>query len=217
MTGPSPTIATPPDLTWPEVLEDWHGTRVILLGNGPSALTGDGGGKIDAFERVVRLNNFVTDDLADRVGRRTDLWINGANQGLKRRSRIPERILVMIPSSILREKGLAIHERIRQRLGTEVYHLVPVEEIEALEQWCGLSRPTTGLYGILFLTALGLDLTLHGFDFFLGATHHYFDAAWKRWLKEKGIVRKGSKHSLERERDFVLQLQDVGRIRFLTP
>jgi hypothetical protein len=85
---------------------------ILIIGNGPSAAEHELGKEIDNFDQIIRINNYVTHNLETHVGSRTDIWINGANQGLKRRTDIPENILVMIPPVVLKRKGDAIHPRI---------------------------------------------------------------------------------------------------------
>ena len=188
---------------------------ILIIGNGPSAAEHELGKEIDNFDQIIRINNYVTHNLETHVGSRTDIWINGANQGLKRRTDIPENILVMIPPVVLKRKGDAIHPRIEKRLGTNKYELLPLEIMSEMESSCGLDRPTTGFFAIYFCYLLGLDVTLHGFDFFVGSTAHYFDSPLKRWLKEKGIIRKAGKHDVSGEKDFVESLIRQGKIKLL--
>jgi hypothetical protein len=121
----------------------------------------------------------------------------------------------MIPPVVLKRKGDAIHPRIEKRLGTNKYELLPLEIMSEMESSCGLDRPTTGFFAIYFCYLLGLDVTLHGFDFFVGSTAHYFDSPLKRWLKEKGIIRKAGKHDVSGEKEFVESLIRQGKIKLL--
>ncbi len=188
---------------------------VLIIGNGPSAIKEKRGQEIDSFDCIVRINNYVTDEMEVSVGSRTDVWVNGANQGLKLRNDIPDNILVMIPPVVLDHKGDAIHARIQKRLGTKDYTLLPIEIMSEMEKESGLDRPTTGFFAIYFFYLLGLDITLHGFDFFVGSTAHYFDGPLKRWLKEKGILKKAAKHDVDKEKEFVENLVQRGEIKLL--
>ena len=195
-----------------QILKD---ASILIIGNGPSAAKHELGNEIDKFDQIVRINNFVTDHLETRVGSRTDIWVNGANQGLKKRRDLPESILVMIPPVVLEHKGPAIHPRIEKRIGTKDYYLLPLEIMSEMEKGCALDRPTTGFFAIYFFYLLGLDVTLHGFDFFVGSTAHYFDGPLKRWLKEKGIIKKAAKHNVSGEKEFVESLLQKGEIKVL--
>lgn len=192
-----------------------NNTSVLIIGNGPSAGKDDLGQKIDNFDCVVRINNYVTRSLESKVGSHTDIWVNGANQGLKKRTEIPGNILVMIPQVVLKHKGEAIHTRVEKRLGTKNYTLVPLKIMSEMENSCGIERPTTGFFAIYFFYLLGLDLTLHGFDFFVGSTAHYFDGPLKRWFKEKGLIKKAAKHEVHQEKEFVETLIQRGKIKVL--
>lgn len=201
----------------PPRYHDLKDASILIVGNGPSAAMHDLGDRIDGFDQIIRINNFVTAGMETKVGSRTDIWVNGANQGLKRRQDMPEKILVMIPPVELKRKGEAIHPRIQKRLATDNYTLLPLEIMSEMESTCGLDRPTTGFFAIYFFFLLGLDVTLHGFDFFVGSTAHYFDGAVKRWLKEKGVIKKGGKHDVSGEKEFVEALIRQGKIQVLTP
>ncbi len=201
----------------PNAYQILDSNRIIIIGNGPSATQGNLGSIIDSYDCIIRINNFVTDGLESQVGSRTDIWVNGANQGLNKRTILPDRILVMIPPSVLEHKGEAIHPRIQKRLGTNKYTMLPLEIMSQMEKTAGIDRPTTGFFAIYYLYLLGLDITLHGFDFFVGSTAHYFDSPLKRWLKEKGLIRKAAKHDINREKEFVENLIRQGQIKVLAP
>ncbi len=189
---------------------------VLIVGNGPSAAGHELGKKIDNFDQIIRINNYTTYNMESQVGSRTDIWVNGANQGLKHRTDKPAKILVMIPPVVLEHKGDAIHTRVERRLGTKDYTLLPIEIMSLMESTSGIDRPTTGFFAIYFCYLLGLDITLHGFDFFVGSTAHYFDGKLKRWLKDKGIIRKGGKHDVSGEKEFVESLIHEEKIKLLT-
>jgi len=201
----------------PKRYERLRKASILIMGNGPSAAGHHLGTQIDAFDEIVRINNFVTAGMEKQVGSRTDIWVNGANQGLKKRDVIPEDILVMIPPVVLRHKGDEIHSRIRRRLNTDAYTLLPILVMEEMESSSGIERPTTGFFTIYFFHLLGLDVTLHGFDFFVGSTAHYFDGRVKRFLKEKGLIKKAGKHDVSGEKAFVEDLIQQGHIKLLKP
>lgn len=199
----------------PEFYQGLSNASILIVGNGPSAAGRELGEQIDSFDSIVRINNYVTDKMESSVGSRTDLWVNGANQGLKKRSQLPPNILVMIPPEVLRYKGDAIYDRIKKRLRTSDYTMLPLPTMEAMEQSCGLTRPTTGFFAIYFFHQLGLDVTIHGFDFFVGSKGHYFDNPLSRWLKDKGIIKKAAKHDIAGEKAFIEGLIKAGEIKRL--
>lgn len=201
----------------PEYYQSLKNASLLIIGNGPSAAEHELGDQVDRFDKVIRINNYATKGLESRVGSRTDIWVNGANQGLKKRSLLPRNILVMIPPLVLKHKGADIYKRIQKRLGTSEYTMLPIEIMSEMEASCGLERPTTGFFTIYFFYLLGLDVTLHGFDFFVGSTSHYFDHPLKRWLKDTGIIRKAAKHDISGEKVFVESLIDSRQIKLLNP
>ncbi len=201
----------------PESYHSLVNNSLLIMGNGPSAATYDLGQRIDNFDQVVRINNFVTTGLESRVGSRTDIWVNGANQGLKKRFELPENILVMIPPVVLEHKDETIMDRIQRRLGTDKYFMLPLNMMQNMESECGIDRPTTGFFTIYFFYLLGLDVTLHGFDFFVGSTSHYFDSPAMRWLKDKGVIRKAGKHDVSGEKAFIEELIQDGKLQLLVP
>lgn len=204
-------------LDLPEHYHSLKDSSIIIIGNGPSAAEYDLGNEIDKFDQVVRINNYITTDLEAQVGGKTDIWVNGANQGLKSRKTLANNILVMIPSLVLDHKGESIHKRIQQRLGTDHYYMLPVDLMRKIESQCEIVRPTTGFFTIYFFYLLGFDVTLHGFDFFVGSTSHYFDSPFKRWLKDKGLIRKAGKHDVSGEKSFIEALIESGKIKLLKP
>lgn len=199
----------------PEFYRTLPNARVLIIGNGPSAAGHDLGQQIDGFDAVIRINNYVTEEMESQVGSRTDIWVNGANQGLKKRVDLPDNILVMIPPEVLRHKGSAIHDRINKRLGTANYFMLPLESMDTMEASCGIPRPTTGFFTIYFFHQLGLDVTIHGFDFFSGSKGHYFDGPLTRWLKDKGVIKKAGKHNIEGEKSLIEGLIHSGEIKRL--
>ncbi|MBT3300127.1 MAG: hypothetical protein HN913_00370 [Candidatus Marinimicrobia bacterium] len=199
----------------PQFLTNLKSQRIILIGNGPSAIDKKNGTTIDQFDTIIRINNYVTDGMEMYLGSRTDIWVNGANQGLKKRSNIPKNIFVMIPPSVLEQKGEAIHKRIQNRLRTEKYFMLPLPIMKDLELSSEIIRPTTGFFAIYFLYLFGCDITLHGFDFFQGSSSHYFDSPLKKWFKDKGIIRKAGKHDVNAEKTFIEGLIQNGEIKQL--
>ncbi len=180
--------------------------EIIIIANGNSILDDKLGRQIDSFEVIGRINNFSTNGFEEYVGSKTDIWFNGANQGLKLRSDLDgKRIIVFVPAEILRRKGDTIHNRIQKRLGVKQirYELIPERNMRYFEEISGVTRPTTGLNAILWALERYERVIIHGFDFFIASQTHYNEAAWKRWLIEKGILKKGGKHQLQDEKAFV--------------
>lgn len=47
--------------------------KTLILGNGPSVLKHNAGQEIDAFDRVIRFNNFETAGFEAQIGRKTTI------------------------------------------------------------------------------------------------------------------------------------------------
>jgi hypothetical protein len=181
---------------------------LLIIANGSSILNHQYGNEIDKFSNIARINNYSTTDYEEFVGSKTDIWFNGANQGLKNRIVKPNRIVVFIPAEILSRKGDAIHQRIEKRLDTQRsnYELISSNEMLRYENQVGVTRPTTGTSSIIW----GLDnfdkVVIHGFDFFIDSQTHYNENPLMRWLIEKHIVKKATKHNMSDEKKYIESL-----------
>ncbi len=176
------------------------------------------GSVIDTFTTVGRINNYSTSGFENYVGSKTQIWFNGANQNLKKRVQIPERVVVFIPAEILWRKGESIHERITRRLGIprSRYELTSLKDMEVLEQKCGILRPTTGTASILWAIGQFEEVIIYGFDFFIDSKAHYNDRKWMNWLIQKGVLTKGRKHDMTSEKIFIESLLIEGKIKRLS-
>ena len=73
---------------------------IIIIGNGQSILNNEFQDKIDAFDIVVRINNYKIKGYEHFLGAKTDVWFNGANSKLILPESIPNKIIVAIPSKV---------------------------------------------------------------------------------------------------------------------
>jgi len=121
---------------------------IILVGNGPAALSWPAGSLIDACPQVGRFNNFKTEGYEEFVGSKTTVWIRNDTQTVLPRDDSLPTLVVTKPD--------------RARPGDLVPSLYP-------GGWA-----STGVTAILYFVQQGLRVGLHGFDFFKAATHHYF-------------------------------------------
>ena len=191
---------------------------IIVIGNGASLISEKYGKHIDMFDIVGRINNYQTDAYEDYSGKNTNIWFNGANQGLKKREISKNtKVVVLVPLSEQLRKGAALFPRVEKRLGLSAgdYEFCSMAEMKEIENSSGITRPTTGFNAIMWALKHYDDVTIHGFDFFIDSKTHYNDPAWKRWLIEKGFIIKGGKHSLELEKDYVENLIKIGKVKQL--
>ena len=106
---------------------------ILIIGGGKSILDYELVSIIDSFHTIGRINNYETNNFEKYIGSKTDIWFNGANQGLKINIHIPQRVVVLIPPEILKNKGAMIHDRISRRLNTKKYELVPKKNMDKFE------------------------------------------------------------------------------------
>ena len=180
---------------------------ILIIGNGSSLLSFNYGELIDKFKIVGRINNYSIIDYKMYVGEKTDIWFNGANQGLKKRKINDEKIIVFVPASIQFNKPHRL-DKIPKRLGIKQnrYVLISKEEMLSYEKLSQVKRPTTGLSSILWSINHYDKVIIHGFDFFKKSAGHYFDNKIKTFLLNQGIIKIGIKHDNISEENFVNQL-----------
>ena len=182
--------------------------EILIIGNGRSVLEYSFGKQINTISIIGRINNFSIRNYSEYIGQRTDIWFNGANQNLKRQKVIPYEVVVFIPPEILRRKKEKIHGRISKRLhiDKEQYSLIPLEVMESFEKISGVKRPTTGTASILWAVENFDKVYIHGFDFFIDSKSHYNDNFITKWLIDRGINRKGGKHNMMAEKQYIEKL-----------
>ena len=182
--------------------------EILIIGNGRSVLDYSFGEQINKFSVVGRINNYSTKKFENFVGHKTDIWFNGANQNLKRQKVIPNEVVVFIPLEILRRKKEKIHGRISRRLHIDKakYSLIPLEVMENFEKISGVTRLTTGTASILWAVENFEKILIHGFDFFIDSKSHYNNNFINKWRIDWGINKKGGKHNMIAEKQFIEKL-----------
>ena len=185
---------------------------IIIIGGGQSILNHKLGEFIDSFPTIGRINNYKTYGFEEFIGSKTNIWFNGANQGLKKNKIIPHRVVVLIPPNILAEKGGKIHDRIIKRLNTNSYELVPKKYMDKFESEVNTQRLTTGTNSILWAIENFDRVFIHGFDFFIDSKTHYNDGKIKKWLIENGLIKKAQKHNTAKEKQYIEKLISQGKI-----
>jgi len=190
--------------------------KILIIGNGQSVLNSKIGSSIDKFDTIARINNYRIDSYEKYLGKRTDVWINGANQKLLKRKQIFSQIIVSIPSSIIIKKNDTLIKHVSKRLKLKAteFSIIPINDIQRYESSVGHRRLTTGITSILW----GLDnfdeVFIHGFDFFIDSKSHYYDSKIYNFINQY-ILNKGHKHDNIKEHKFVQNLinnQKVNRL-----
>lgn len=212
----------------------FKGNRVIVIGNGPSAVAGEPlGGAIDQFDEVVRFNNFQTKctGQSEFVGNKTTVhFSDGVLYPTYTDYHVPGATVVM---SLFADTIIIGGSYIIQRAGQELQlgltekfltdpeiTWIPKENIDRLKKDVGMwgcKHPTSGLLAIdFFVNAPGIELPvyIHGFDFFQGPHIHYFhehEPLWERISNNIGV----NMHSPLLEKRYVEKLITEGKVRFL--
>jgi hypothetical protein len=211
-----------------------HGPRVLVVGNGPSALEGEPlGDTIDKFDEVVRFNNFQTKTagMEKFVGTKTtvhysdgvlyptykEYHVKGADVVL---SLLTDRFMVAGTYFIMRGAADLQTSLTMKFLKDPSIGWTSKADIERLKKLLGLTgvkHPTSGMLAIdHFLNKPGVQLPvyIHGFDFFMGPKIHYFDE--HEPLYERINDRIGvNMHSPQKEKVYVEKLIEEGKVRFL--
>ena len=189
---------------------------ILIIGNGESILNNKLQNKIDAFDVVLRINNYRTTGYEKFLGTKTDIWFNGANSKLTTPENIPGRVVVAIPSRVFLkyEEDILPYVSKRINMKNEKFLLIPRDDILNYESTVGHARLTTGLYAIMWALKNYEDIYIYGFDFFINSKSHYYDSKLMNFVNEN-ILNKGHKHDNQKERDFVNNLIDKNKIKRL--
>lgn len=189
---------------------------ILVIGNGESILEKRLQKKIDSFNTIVRINNYIIKDFELFVGTKTDIWFNGANSKLVSPIIMPKKVVVAPPSEIIIKHQKNLKDYISRRVGQNCNNLtlLRLEEIRKYENEVGSKRLTTGLYAIKWALNNFEKVYIHGFDFFINSKAHYYDSKLMNFVNNK-ILNKGHKHNNEHERDYVEKLINNKEIKLL--
>mmetsp|Transcript_64385 Transcript_64385/g.139847 ORF Transcript_64385/g.139847 Transcript_64385/m.139847 type:complete len:347 (+) Transcript_64385:153-1193(+) len=211
-----------------------YGSKILVVGNGPSAVEGEPfGDVIDTFDEVVRFNNFQTKaaGMSKWVGTKTTVhFSDGVLYPTFTEYHVPNATVmlslfadtVMVGGSYVLQRGGA---DLKWKLTTAFLCDPQVDwiqkaDIDRLKKALGLKgikHPTSGLLAIdYFLSQPGVELPIyiHGFDFFMGPKIHYFhenEPLFERLNNNIGV----NMHSPYREKQYVEKLIEEGKVCFL--
>lgn len=211
-----------------------RGSRVCIMGNGPSAIEGEAMGEdIDKFDEVIRFNNFQTKvaGLEKMVGTKctvhfsdgvlyptyTEYFVEGADVVL---SLFMDRYPVCGTYVILRgcaDFRWGLTSRFLMHPNTTWISKDNIERVKKAAGIAGFKHPTSGMLAIdLFMNMPGVQLPvyIHGFDFFQGPTIHYYhkqEPLYERINNRIGV----NMHSPHLEKLYVEKLIQEGKVCFL--
>ena len=166
--------------------------EILIIGNGSSVLDTKYGDIIDSYQNVARINNYETETFKENVGQKVNIWFNGANKHVRPRKKLPEKVIVFVPSSVYVKYYDLMDARIkeRQNLDKNQYYLVPLKKVYEYEELIKSDRITTGTSSILWAMENYKTVVIHGFDFFIDSKEHYYDSKIKKWSKPvKNLVK----------------------------
>lgn len=190
--------------------------EILIIGNGSSVLDTKYGDIIDSYQNVARINNYETETFKENVGQKVNIWFNGANKHVRPRKKLPEKVIVFVPSSVYVKYYDLMDARIkeRQNLDKNQYYLVPLKKVYEYEELIKSDRITTGTSSILWAMENYKTVVIHGFDFFIDSKEHYYDSKIKKWLYNN-ILKRGKKHNTQREMDYINEQIELGKVKSL--
>ncbi|MES2737226.1 MAG: glycosyltransferase family 29 protein [Verrucomicrobiota bacterium] len=185
-------------------------SRVILVGNGPSLMTQRLGHKIDAFDEVVRFNQFRCQEFERHSGTKTTIYCTFGRG--------------MLPGDLNQRpsKVILTHEKAKCAYPAAWTYPVPAKFYNALRAEIKAASakpnaadllPSSGFLVARWLLDTGQAecITLTGFDHFTknnDKRHHY-------WIP--GNFGRPKEHDGDVEAELLTMYCQQGRIEYLTP
>lgn len=185
--------------------------KVIVVGNGPSIKNRKLGEKIDLFDLVVRLNNFVTQGIEEDTGTKVDMWATSMYHDVDRsKGENAAQFLLALNHFPASEEWLIREQELKKLASGRRVEVVGTEDIQSVREALKGIQPSTGILTLAHLISTYGSVTAVGFDFFSSAIgHHYFDKTLRsshcphngdlerQWFYE--MVRKGFIKVLEED------------------
>lgn len=176
---------------------------IVIIGNGPSATEQKLGSKIDAFDIVVRLNNYITEGYEEYVGSKTTVWgRSDASDIYKKTISDFDKIIVFLPmQNYNRADRLAKIKNILMQKNVELCPKWISSQTSKDLQCVKREWPSTGILAINYFILKNLkNIHIHGFDCFLNDKYYYNDkkATYKghNRIKEKKFIDRNIKNKV---------------------
>ena len=171
---------------------------VLLVGNGPSCLNKEYGDLIDSYQTVVRFNDFVINGYEKYVGSKTDVWVKTKKSNKYNKNDFKHKYYV-------HPRVLKSTDDDLQKLKERGYEIIPLHFHDTIDKLIkGNLWATTGLVMVYHFIHKGLEVTIHGFDFFENGVHYYEDRS------------KMVGHRPDIEKDIITDLIKNKKIKLLT-
>jgi len=172
-------------------------TKVVIIGGAPTVKDVKLGSLVDAFDLVVRCNNYTTSGFEQYVGSKTDIWAINTSRSTKRRDcRVYKEVW---------HKNQPAH-----KLAAKMHQPKSVIRMLDPDQWderfatMNEPNPSIGFRAIAHALHYYKDVTAFGFTFFTDTDdgfykHYYEDVALKEYYKKFFIKGNWAKDEEERE------------------
>lgn len=196
--------------TWGKPLSIDAGAKVVVVGNGPSILDAKNGKLIDAFDEVIRFNDYTIEGFQDHTGQRTTLW----STFFRNPDRTVKHPRVFLPhESTSSPEGVAEEYRMASWYFDRVRkHVQARKEFRYgfVEYDTDLLASSGTLLVCYLLEVVGVKkIHLAGFDHFSKhrlSGHHY-------WLNK--AFKKPKEHDGDIEKQLFTEFLDAGRVGYL--
>tara|TARA_R110001632_G_scaffold123882_2_gene236654 strand:+ start:5456 stop:6076 length:621 start_codon:yes stop_codon:yes gene_type:complete len=192
-------------------------SKVILIGNGPSALESELGNKIDSneFDKVVRFNRWkynedgseYTNNYSKYVGARCDYWVindlhlNETKIGIHKRNEY-EIVFVVTPNF----KVNINHQKYIESTYNNIRFIPGLNEVE-INNIVNFSPkwPSTGVVAMQFFIKHFDEVYLYGFDTYDSKYNqlHYFEDENATHGKNKFKFNKSNDHTPNNEVEYI--------------
>jgi hypothetical protein len=177
--------------------------KIIVVGNGTSVLDYKKGKQIDAFDIVVRFNNYKLKGFEENVGTKTDIWITACCNKVYMESK--EYKEVYFHSWVWNKPKDKNYRRILEKIpSVKVFEREEVVELKKLIPEYPSMAFSTGLIAINRLLKTYDQLYLTGFDWWDREEHHYGDREGR-----------GTLHKPKIEYKYIMDLEKQGKVKFL--
>ena len=206
-------------------------SKVLLIGNGPSALGHKMGEIINSnkFDKVIRFNRWKFDvdgnehktDFSEFAGSRCDYWVVNdlhVNNGLVfKKNHLYEQVLIYMPNFKWGGEALLQVEQIEKKHNN--IHFIPPQCEDDINnivnfkpQW-----PSTGVIGIHFAIRHFDEVYLYGFDTYDKKydTLHYFEGINTHYGRNKFKDKDNIDHTPTLEKDYIKYITQNNNIKYL--
>jgi len=175
---------------------------ILVVGNGTSLLDYTNGKEIDAFDVVVRFNNYKLKGFEENVGTKTDIWVTTTCNRVYMESK--EYKEVYFHSWVWNKPNDKNYRRILEKMPSlTVFDRSEVVELrELIPQYPSMAF-STGLIAINHLLKKYKQVHLAGFDWWDRKEHHYGDTEGR-----------GTLHHPKLEYGHIMELERKRKVKF---